>query len=271
MVELSHKEYTSQNSEHWVECELCKFRSKELSLHLKSVHGINSSNYKGEVKSTIIRQNMKGENNPAYNHGGKYSKWSKNFIHGYDEESHMKFNAEHSIRQTNNHKNHFSRAHYSSDEKYSKAQTRDLDWFISKYGEEEGLIRYAAKTLKWMKSCQKQTYSKISQQLFTVVDKLYAAGDTFYATKDRPDMSGYKNKEYRLEIGLMPDYIDLSTKKIIEFDGVYWHTYKSNPQREAKRDARLLEAGYKVLHVCENDFRKNPEKVIKECLDFLTQ
>ena len=61
-----------------------------------------------------------------------------------------------------------------------------------------------------------------------------------------------------------------SLKKIIEFDGVYWH--RNNPEnakREKIRDEEINTNGYKVLHVSELDYKNNPNETIEKCLDFL--
>ena len=56
--------------------------------------------------------------------------------------------------------------------------------------------------------------------------------------------------------------------KIIEFDGSYWHT---ESKKELAKDAFLSLKGYKILHVHEHDYYKDPESTITECLTFLNQ
>lgn len=88
-------------------------------------------------------------------------------------------------------------------------------------------------------------------------------------------MCGYVNKEYTLKLksrSIKPDFIDVDKKMIIEFDGDYWHSSRvANPSRELERDNSILAEGFKLLRVKESDYKKNKEKVIQECIDFLTQ
>jgi len=88
-------------------------------------------------------------------------------------------------------------------------------------------------------------------------------------------MSTYKNKEYVLELDntyVRPDFICLTRKKIIEFDGDYWHSpVRANPEREKMRDHRIANAGYKIFHVFEYEYKQNKDKVLQECINFLTQ
>jgi predicted transcriptional regulator len=55
-------------------------------------------------------------------------------------------------------------------------------------------------------------------------------------------------------------------KKVIEFDGVRWH---KNIKKEKAKDKFFSYIGYEILHIVDLDFYKDPEKVIKECLNFL--
>jgi hypothetical protein len=92
-----------------------------------------------------------------------------------------------------------------------------------------------------------------------------------------------RNNEGRLKYF---DFTYLPTKKIIEFNGDYWHC---NPEKyneiyihpvksmsaldiweydRVKVD--LAEShGYSVLTIWENDYRKDPDKIIKECVTFI--
>ncbi len=109
---------------------------------------------------------VKGENNPGYQHGGKFSKWSKNFLHGYDEDAHREFNrnAKERMSSEENKKNSvFCREHYDSDEEYLAHQTKNLTFFVNKYGEEEGKKRFEAKTEKWMKTLSEKSEEEMNE------------------------------------------------------------------------------------------------------------
>ena len=270
-VVLSHKTNTEANKDDWIECRVCGYRAKEIATHVKNVHNINPKVY-GLTKCKSSADRVKGENNPGYQHGGALSPWSVNSGRTSTEitesKKKAKANAEHHIKGTSN---VFRRDHYKSDEEYISSQTRNLEWFVNKYGEEEGALQHQAKTDKWINSYKKQNYSKISQELFGAVDTIYN-GNTYYATKDRTEMRGYKNKEYRIRgVGVLPDYIDVDTKKIIEFDGDYWHGKMGNKERERIRDEKLKAAGFEVLHIKESDYNNDKEKTVQECIEFLTR
>lgn len=269
-VKENHKIYTEDSINDWCECTICGFRSAELSLHIKNDHPEVADIYSGPKKAKSICDRLLGDKNPGYNHGGKFSKFSKNFIHGYDDAWHKDQNEKHS--EWSKEHSHFTRNAYESVEEYSKAQTRNLEYFVGKYGEDEGKARHIAKTEKWIKNFKKNNFSKVSQTLFDEIMKEYT-GDVYYATHQREEMIDYINKEYRLNLGdtyCMPDFIDISTKKIIEFDGIYWHrATQDNKHREEMRDRKIKSLGYQILHVSELRYKNNPEEVIKECLAFL--
>lgn len=76
--------------------------------------------------------------------------------------------------------------------------------------------------------------------------------------------------EYKLKFTekvILPDFINIKTKKVIEFDGTYWHS--ETKLRDEVRDKILIKNGYQVLHIDEANYRKNKDNVIKECLEFL--
>lgn len=62
------------------------------------------------------------------------------------------------------------------------------------------------------------------------------------------------------------DYADLSKRKVIEFDGSYWHT---DADKESERDRRIMNEGYSILHIREADFIQDPESVVEACIEFL--
>jgi hypothetical protein len=143
-------------------------KGSELANHVMRMHSISSSDYKERyglktLKCQVMVDRVTGENNPGYQHGGKLSKWSKNFLHGYDEDAHKEFNKNAKERMSSEEakKNSvFCREHYDSDEEYLSHQTKNLTFFVNKYGEEEGKKRYEAKTEKWLSNFKKTKFSK---------------------------------------------------------------------------------------------------------------
>lgn len=269
-------------------CEICGAKTGDLGTHIM-IHDVTSAEYKLKynvdklkpIKHCKIRQ---GKNNPAYHHNGKYSAWSKNFIHGYDEERHAEHKTNHSKFMKNYDNSIFKLSYWLNiadgdevvaKELYTKSQTRDVNWFIEKYGEIDGINKHKEKIEKWSKTFKKANYSKISQELFAEIATHIDCTNVYYATFLREDMTSYKNKEYTLELAntyVRPDFIDTNLKKVIEFDGDYWHSpAKTNPARELLRDNNIKQAGYDIIHVKEYEYKNNKQQVIQQCLNFLKQ
>jgi very-short-patch-repair endonuclease len=71
---------------------------------------------------------------------------------------------------------------------------------------------------------------------------------------------------------ILPDFIDLAKRKIIEFDGTYYHRLTpENSLREEKRDKMINESGYEVLHISEIEYKNNKQKIIDKCIAFLNK
>jgi len=164
----------------------------------------------------------------------------------------------------------------------SKLQnTFSLEKCIQRYGEEEGTKVWTERQLKWAKSYKKTNFSKASQDLFWMIiesGQIDKSQTIYFATYEMGEkMEDGKNREYPLKVGsyvMKPDFIILEKKKIIEFDGTYWHNFKKrdkpeNKKREVERDKKLTEAGYQILRVLENDFYKKKKETVQRCIDFI--
>ena len=274
--------FKSSHPDEYIVCQICNAKLRELTNHLK-IHNISTEDYKNKfnvlkLRAKVLCDLFKGENNPSFNHQGKFSKWSKNFIHGYNREAHLANNERHRLRmQTEEGRktSPFCEEYYNTKEDYLKFQSKNLDFFISKYGEIEGLKRYQNKTEVWLKSFNKLNYSKISQKLFNEILNYYHSDEIYFATYSRNDNAEKYNKEFKIKFDnghfIFPDFIDLKTKKIIEFDGTYWHSEKNPRQNKFSefRDSWIHDNGYKVLHIPEEDYIKNPKNVLIKCLYYL--
>jgi very-short-patch-repair endonuclease len=238
------------------------------------------------AKPQKYRDAFSGSKNPGYQHGGTMSPFSKNNPN-YDPEWYANFTAYMKEWRKNNKDTSKFHIEYwlkvaDGDEVlakalYSKFQTRDLAYFVDKYGEEEGLIRWTGKIEKWTKNFKKVNFSKISQELFNAVAQQLPSEiheTLYYATYDRPEMANNLNKEYRLKVGptfIRPDFICLESKRIIEFDGTYWHSRDVvSAEKEELRDKRIHDSGYAVLHIAESDFIKNRQEMIDLCVFYMT-
>lgn len=158
--------------------------------------------------------------------------------------------------------------------------TFSLEKCITKYGQEKGTHVFNERQTKWLKSFIKLNYSKVSQELFK---KLYDEiknkfNDIYFATLSNGhilEFNNGKNYEYTLKLSdriIKPDFFVKDCKKIIEFDGVYWH--RNNPEnkkRESIRDTSIINSGYQVLHISESEWLKTPSEVLNKCKIFLNE
>ena len=108
-----------------------------------------------------------------------------------------------------------------------------------------------------------------------IKDKNY---DVYFATlhsiTKEKDESGY-NHEYIIETMdgcVKPDFLLKDKKRIIEFDGDYWHCEaRGNQERDRIRDKQLKEAGYQIYRVPERDYRREPIAMVYEAVQFLLE
>lgn len=287
MVKSSLEKYPEDSDAgQYVECGICGYRSSDLASHPR-IHGLSQDEYRlkyGAIKSKAVCESISGIKNPGYQHGGKLSPFSKKFVNFKSDEAIEDLKKSCVEKKKVNNTNVLSTTYYtakgfSEDEAIQLLKDRQttfsLDICIEKHGDVKGREIWAKRQQKWSKSFTKQNFSKISQELFGMIMKTYS-GDIYYATLDRLEMDKYDNKEYRLLLNngrtVLPDFIDLNSKKIIEFDGDYWHSEKvANPTKESVRDNNIEASGYTILHVKEFEFKKDKLKVLNECINFLTQ
>lgn len=156
-----------------------------------------------------------------------------------------------------------------------RQKTFSLEKCIEKYGEIEGRQKWLDRQEKWIKNYKKNNFSKISQKLFwEIYEKIEKRNDIYFATLKNGllDNSG-KNNEYGLRLNdgfVLPDFFIKNEKKIIEFDGTYYH--RDNPEnikRSYIRDEKLKMENFIVLHISEYDYKKDKEATIQKCIDFL--
>lgn len=159
---------------------------------------------------------------------------------------------------------------------YKKGNSMRRSFLVEKHGNKKAddIIRSRMST---------QSYSKISQELFkdiySVIDSEVSYEDVHFAIKHSDGVydSG-KSDEYVVHthndhLRYLDFYIK-SSKKCIEFDGDYYHSerfFKGNKERDAIREQEIIDTidGIQILHVKECDYKKDKEKVIKECVEFL--
>ena len=162
-----------------------------------------------------------------------------------------------------------------------RRKSNTLSTFIDRYGAEEGTKRFQS-----YNDNRFTFHSGISQELFIELSKTAPILDNiYYATKDG-EYSVYDSEN---NIIYFYDYVDYTTKKCIEFNGDIFHgnpaIYKSmdcpNPYNKKlkcldiwnydklKIECINRERKIDVLVVWESDYRKDPDRVVAECIKFL--
>jgi len=147
-----------------------------------------------------------------------------------------------------------------------------LEYFKEKY-DTQGQEEYD-KYWQFNFSKRKQVnFSKISQELFNSIiinkkiDKSYVRFATF---NDKGEVRINFNKKDKELIGesRVCMYLDFVYKdKVIEFDGAYWH--RNSEEHDKIRDEILKNKGYKILRIKEKYYKKDKNKEIEKCSNFL--
>ena len=163
-----------------------------------------------------------------------------------------------------------------------------LEWFIKKYGDEMGEIKYQERSEKISKISHfrkynkenHQNWSKSSQLLFwdiyNIVNKNF---EKIYFGELNHECSGGSRFNF--------DFVILDNKKVIEFNGDNFHAnpnkYNENdiPLKFLKKTAKEIwkqdeikinkakEKGFDVKIVWESDYLKNKDGILLECIKFL--
>jgi hypothetical protein len=160
---------------------------------------------------------------------------------------------------------------------------------IEKYGEVEGLRIFKDRQEKWKKKVfnDKQWLgggvSKVSNDLFEQIIKLSKL-------KSLNCLFGYKNEKHIRDKNSKRtykyDFTYLPTKKIIEFNGDYWHCnlelYENKYYHKIKdmnaqqiwdydntKISLAKKYGYDVLVIWEKEYRNNPEEIVNKCINFI--
>ncbi len=190
-------------------CKICGFKAESLQMHIQSIHKMKVSDYQKKFNCgaeatvcsrlrTVFSENVKGEKNVWFNHGGTlspFSKKSKQYSHMTDEELDIQLKKMYSLisetMKGNDNANNTRIEYYlnqgMNEEEagvaLKKRQTTfSLEKCISKYGEVEGKRKWLERQEKWQNTLTSKSqeeiadinrrklqfngYSQMSQRLF---------------------------------------------------------------------------------------------------------
>jgi hypothetical protein len=181
----------------------------------------------------------------------------------------------------------------------SRQSTFSKDVCIEKYGLDFGLEIWKKRQNKWINTMDSKSdeekieinrkrlfngsgYSKISQKLFWDIYESFPENNVHFEELNSEIIryDKHNKRHYRY------DYFDFTTKKVIEFNGDYWHCnpdkYDENYihtvikmdaktiwDRELQKIEWIKNRNYNVLVVWESEYRKNPKQILQKCIDFL--
>jgi hypothetical protein len=259
---------------------------------------------KDEKYKKLFSEKIKGENNP--NHKTKTteeqrkerSPFSKNFIKYNNENQVVEFSKK--VNESIGPEKRPTRVEYWMKKGYTEEESKNiisknqstfsLEKCREKHGDVKGKQIFLDRQNKWQKSLLKNGnikcgYSEISQKLFYDIINNYKIEDrinVYFATKNQEYFLSKKGKFFQY------DFTDNDKHKIIEYNSDMYHAnptiYKiedhPHPYRKWltskdiwKHDDEKLktaeENGYAVLTIWDSEYRKNPDKVLSECLEFL--
>jgi len=305
----SELKYSGIEGVDYLVCPICKIRTRQFTPDHAKMHGYTSikemANALGitEVTCSNKKSLSAGDKNPGYQHNGKFSAWSKNFIKGYNKEHHaaknkiqsemvrsnrekFKNNLEYWLVQTNGNVDEATKL-------YKKSQTRDLKYFVDKYGEVDGTKKHKEKIDKW----QKTLLNKSIEELADINARKVRKSKCFYSAAEKELFNTLKEHFAELtdQFAIARDntkrfylYDMKLGNKIIEYNGDFWHAnplkfdeHFVNPytkKTQAEIIARDIEkhnvaknAGFDIFVVWENDYKENKQEMIQQCINFLTK
>lgn len=229
-----------------------------------------------EIRKNIVQKSSKTIKNNPEKYASKYPTKIEYYLsRGYSEEEGRKI-----IKEI---QNRFS-----------------LNKCIEKYGI-EGQKIWKDRQEKWKRSLNSKTeqekieinrkklfnnsgYSKISQKLFWNIYEKFSENNIKFEelTGELVLYNKDLNKHYRY------DYVDFTRKKIIEFNGDFWHCnpekynedfnhkiLKSSAKKIWMNDKIKIDwissKGYKVMVIWESEYRKDPKQTLEKCIEFINE
>jgi hypothetical protein len=179
--------------------------------------------------------------------------------------------------------------YYTQEKRKDVSFKNTLEGSIKKYGEEIGLQKYDERNKNISKTTyfrgktnfSKNTWSNVSQELFWKIYKIikHKYEKIYFGELNHECSCGIQSHNF--------DFVILDNKKIIEFNGDKFH---ANPNKynendipikfinktakeiwnfDEEKNNKAINKGFQIKIVWENDYYKNKEKIILECIDFI--
>lgn len=287
-------------------CQICNIKANDLTSHITRMH-MPVKEYKQLYPNSPIRSEkylneqsirIKGDKNPAYQHGGKYSALSDKFIHKdkiKKEEVISKISKSNRENGNNNTtlKYWLEQGHSEQDAKKllsERQSTFSKEKCIEKYGEDKGIKIWQDRQDRWMKTMDEKS---IEEKIRISKAKMSPGGCISNAEKEIHSKltKWFNNIETQFVIKnednkKLYTYDIMCNNKIIEYNGDYWHC---NPKiynkdfynksrkllasdiwkRDTDKITKAIDAGYDVLIIWENQYKSNSKDIINKCIEFI--
>lgn len=294
----------------YVVCPICGYKAKQMSVqHFENLHGMSKDDvmaqypdFKWMCQSLV--DNVSGDKNPrsAKNMSllerQRTSPYSPEFYiaRGYSKEDAVKM-AHDKVIEKNSEKEYTMRTDYYTKRGYTedeakemvkdRARTNTIETYIKKYGEEEGPQKWRERNDEWAKkmfaegTCMSTGTSNMANEFISEV--VGSATDGISSAIHNKEKFIYDHARHR---AYSYDLYNEHTKKIIEFNGDFWHAnpklYSMDFYNAVKKMSALdiwsddeyktklaQKHGYEVMVVWEYDFKHDHERIINEAKNFL--
>jgi hypothetical protein len=163
-IRMGEKRYSDKIEGYdYLVCQICGAKTGELLAHIR-MHDITADEYKATYGLTTLKtqkaiDNVKGEKNPGFNHGGKFSPFSEKFVYAdTTDREELKKRAAKTRIDNENDTTQLAYWLKQTDGDVNKAtellakrqSTFSLAKCIEKHGEEQGLEVWKARQEKWL-------------------------------------------------------------------------------------------------------------------------
>lgn len=293
----------------YVVCKECGLKGQKLQFHIQMVHNTTVAEYRlkhnvDQVTSQklLLQQSerVKGDKNPAYQHGGRLSPFSDKFVGKTTKEEAV---AKLLKTKSENPQNENTKLEYYTSRGYTEEEaiqlrsdrqsTFSLEKCIEKYGEEEGYKKWLARQEKWqttLKSKSDEEIAEINKKKLPKIGPISKAEQSIANYLRSVGISIDQQHPIKRENQTWYHYDIVSGNKIIEYNGDYWHanpmiyeethSFKRNKlvmtakdiwNKDQNKIQTAIRNGYEVFVVWESEYLKDEKGTIEKCINFLKQ